>query len=95
MIIRIISKDILPEFLCCFLNTPSVLNKLKKSSVGTGIQVIPQSVLSDLQIGIPSMQTQQLIVQIDQLRREGESIYSEINELKRSLQEQLLMDSLK
>ena len=89
IIIRIISKDILPEFLCCFLN------KLKKSSVGTGIQVIPQSVLSDLQIGIPSMQTQQLIVQMDQLRREGESIYSEINELKRSLQEQLLMDSLK
>lgn len=41
------------------------------------------------------MQTQQLIVQMDQLRREGESIYSEINELKRSLQEQLLMDSLK
>ena len=35
IIIRIISKDILPEFLCCFLNTPSVLNKLKKSSVGT------------------------------------------------------------
>ena len=95
IIIRIISKDILPEFLCCFLNTPSVLNKLKKSSVGTGIQVIPQSVLSDLQIGIPSMQTQQLIVQMDQLRREGESIYREINELKRSLQEQLLMDSLK
>lgn len=94
IIIRIISKDILPEFLCCFLNTPSILNKLKNSSVGTGIQVIPQTVLSALQLDIPSMQIQQLIVQMDLLRRESESIYSEINELKQSLQDQLLMDSL-
>ena len=79
----------------CFLYDGVVEKMVASSAFIIIIQVIPQSVLSDLQIGIPSMQTQQLIVQMDQLRREGESIYSEINELKRSLQEQLLMDSLK
>lgn len=95
IIIHVTSKDILPEFLCCFLNTPSILNKLKNSSVGTGIQMIPQSVLGDLQLEIPSMEVQQLVVQIDRLRRRGENINGRINQLKRSLQDQLLMDSLK
>lgn len=95
IIIRLISTDILPAFLCCFLNSPSTLEMLKSASVGTGIQVIPQSVLGNLKFGIPSIEVQKLNVDIDQLRREEEQVQSEMNKLKRQLQEQLLMNSLK
>ena len=95
IIIHITSKKILPEFLCCYLNTPSILSKLKNSSVGTGIQMIPQSVIGDLQLEIPSMEVQQLIVQIDRLIKKSEKLHNKINTLKRNLQDQLLMDSLK
>ena len=95
IIIRPITSDVLPEFLCCFLNTPSILVMLKSAAVGTGIQVIPQSVIGEIQLDIPSIEVQKLVVEMDQLRRESECIRSEINELKQSLQDQLLMDSLK
>ncbi len=95
IIIHITSEKILPEFLCCFLNTPSILSKLRNSSVGTGIQMIPQSVLGNLQLEIPPMEVQQLIVQIDQLRKRSENLHNRIDILKRNLQDQLLMDSLK
>lgn len=95
IIIRLMKEDVLPEFLCCFLNTPSILEKLKNSAVGTGIQVIPQSVLGDIQLDIPSLEVQKAIIELNRLRKESESIHNEINELKRSLQNQLLMDSLK
>lgn len=68
---------------------------LKSAAVGTGIQVIPQSVIGEIQLDIPSIEVQKLVVEMDQLRRESECIRSEINELKQSLQDQLLMDSLK
>ena len=86
---------ILPEFLCCFLNTSSILGMLKNAAVGTGIQVIPQSVMGEIQLDIPSIEVQRLVVEMDRLRKEGECIRSEIDILKQSLQDQLLMDSLK
>ena len=57
--------------------------------------MIPQSVIGEIQLDIPSIEVQKLVVEMDQLRRESECIRSEINELKQSLQDQLLMDSLK
>lgn len=68
---------------------------LKNAAVGTGIQVIPQSVIGEIQFDIPSMEVQELVIEMDRLRKESEHIRNEINELKRSLQDQLLMDSLK
>ncbi len=69
---------------------------LKNAAVGTGIQVIPQSVMGEIQLDIPSIEVQRLVVEMDRLRKkEGECIRSEIDILKQSLQDQLLMDSLK
>lgn len=95
IIIRLVTDKVLPKYLCCFLNTPSVLGMLKNAAVGTGIQVIPQSVIGEIQFDIPSMEVQELVIEMDRLRKESEHIRNEINELKRSLQDQLLMDSLK
>lgn len=94
IIIRPVISNILPEFLCCFLNTSSILGMLKNAAVGTGIQVIPQSVMGEIQLDIPSIEVQRLVVEMDRLRKEGECIRSEIDILKQSLQDQLLMDSL-
>lgn len=55
------------------------------SSIGNG----------EIQLDIPSIEVQRLVVEMDRLRKEGECIRSEIDILKQSLQDQLLMDSLK
>ena len=57
--------------------------------------MIPQSVMGEIQLDIPSIEVQKLVVEMDRLRKEGECIRSEIDILKQSLQDQLLMDSLK
>lgn len=66
IIIRPVISNILPEFLCCFLNTSSILGMLKNAAVGTGIQVIPQSVMGEIQLDIPSIEVQRLVVEMDQ-----------------------------
>ena len=65
IIIRPVISNILPEFLCCFLNTSSILGMLKNAAVGTGIQVIPQSVMGEIQLDIPSIEVQRLVVERD------------------------------
>lgn len=95
IIIRLLTEKILPEYLCCYLNTPTILEGLKSSSVGTGIQMIPQSVLAGIELDIPSLKVQRHVVRINQLRREGEYIQREISELKCRLQDQLIMNSFK
>lgn len=84
-------NKISPEYLCWFLNNPDTMKTLKTSSKGSAIQSISKSSIEDLEIIIPSIEKQRLIVELDTLIKEEFRIQNELNTLKK----QLLIKSIK
>jgi restriction endonuclease S subunit len=92
LVLTINNEDrILPEYLCWFLNNLDTMKTLKASSKGSAIQSISKSSIEDLEIIIPPMEKQRLIVEIDILLKEEFRIQNELNILKK----QLLIKSIK
>jgi len=69
-VIRLNSKSsslILPAYLVWFLNHPQTQQQIKQFSRGSFIPSVPKSLLCDLEIVIPPIHTQQLILEIEKL----------------------------
>lgn len=59
--------SVLPEFLCWSLNQSSMQRKLMESSQGTGIPMLKANTLKQLKLSVPSLATQQKIIDINNL----------------------------
>lgn len=82
---------ILPEFLVWFINHPNSQKKLKAKAMGTSIVSISKSVLEELEISIPNLQTQRAILKITQLRYSERNIKSQIETLReKQIQQQII-----
>jgi|WetSurMetagenome_2_1015567.scaffolds.fasta_scaffold353634_1 restriction endonuclease S subunit len=60
-------KEIIAEYLACFLNQPATLRKLGESSTGTSISFLPKEALSQLCIPVPTIEIQTKIAKIYEL----------------------------
>ena len=85
-------NQVLPEFICYYLNSLSVLDKLRSAAVGTTIQIIPQSVLGELELTIPTIEIQRIFIEIERLQKRTELVYSEMIYKKKILLDHLLME---
>lgn len=94
-IIRLIENKILPEFLVWFLSNPSTQKLLKGKAIGTSIASISKSVLEDLEISIPDLQTQQAVLQITQLRNTEKKLHQQIQSLREKQIQQLIINAIK
>lgn len=84
-------NKIIPEYLVWFINNPITQNILKSKAMGTSIVSISKSVLEELEISIPDLQTQRAILKITQLRNSERNIKSQIETLReKQIQQQLL-----
>lgn len=77
--------NILPEYVAWFINNPETMKKIKAGSKGTAIQAINKSFLEDLEISIPSLEKQHLIVEIDSLLKKEVELQMHIHEKKKLL----------
>ena len=94
-VFRITNKIILPQFLAWFLNHPSTQDILKRTARGTSIPSIRKTVLEDIEITIPSMETQQAILKITHLRNTEKKLKKEIETLREKQIQQLIINSIK
>lgn len=94
-VIRLTKKNILPEFLVWFLNHPSIQKLLKRQAIGTSIASISKTVLEELEIAIPSIETQKSILQITQLRNTEKKLYQQIQSLREKQIQQLIINAIK
>ena len=62
--IRLRSNLVSPEYLCWYLNHPSVVAAVKTAQAGTGTPLIHKPTLENLEIIIPDYETQQRIVEL-------------------------------
>lgn len=72
IIMRPDEKRILPEYLAWAINQPETQRRLDSEAQGTSLRMIPMAVLERLDIAVPDLQTQRIIVNLDALaKREG------------------------
>ena len=93
-IIRLTSKDILPDYLCYYLNQPSVMAMMKAQQVGTSTPLIHKQVVEDFEIPIPDLETQQCIVELAKLQVREKELYQAIAEKRQLITSQFIMNKL-
>lgn len=96
-IVRITAANLLPEYLCWFLNQPPSQRYFELNAEGTLTKAIKRNALDDIPIAVPDLARQHAIVGlantlqqelqlIEQLRRNGEQMLAAIaNELAANL----------
>ncbi len=95
-VIKINNKNtLLPEFLSWYLNLTTTQNDLISKSKGSSIPSINRQVLQELTIPLPSIQKQQLVLKLAELKATEKYIYQRINELKENKLNHLIINSIK
>jgi restriction endonuclease S subunit len=81
-VIRPTGKNLLPQYLAWFLNNHTTQKLLKGQALGTSIPSISKQVLENLEIAVPSIETQKAILQITKLRNKEKSLKQKIEVLR-------------
>jgi len=68
-ILRANLKHVLPEYLAWFINQPSAQGYFESAGQGSLVKMVPKSTFEELEIQVPSLETQRAIVQLDTLRK--------------------------
>lgn len=90
-VIRLNDPDILPGYLTWFLNHPDTQTFLKGFARGTSMASISKAVLSELEIAVPSIEKQKLILKIHNLRYREKNIKIQLESLReQQIQQQIL-----
>ena len=82
---------VLPEYLCWYINAPATQAQLAALSEGTSVRMISAEALKALDIPLPSLATQQRIVQAAALAEQEQSLLARIATLRQRLTTHMLM----
>lgn len=94
-VIRPKSPAVTPEYLCWFLRHPSVMAYFKVHQAGSATPLIHKPAVEDLEIPIPSLYEQNIIVNIASLAQREKVLQQTIIEKKQTIIQQLLMNKIK
>jgi hypothetical protein len=92
--IRLYSELLSPDYLCWYLNHPNVVAAIKTKQAGTGTPLIHKPALENLEIIIPTMETQQLIIKLSELQKREEYLLKTIAEKRVRVTNQILFNEL-
>lgn len=85
--------NVLPAYLCWYMNTPATQAQLAALAEGTSVQMISAEALKALEVPLPSLAVQQRIVQASALAEQEQSLLARIAELRQRQTTHLLMKS--
>lgn len=84
-VLRLLNRDVLPDYLAWILNTKIRNGEISQLSTGTSIPSITKEMLGDLEISVPSIATQRSIVTIKQLWEREQALRREIEDQRKKL----------
>lgn len=93
-VLRLQDNSVLPEYLAWYINHPNSQSFLKGQARGTSIPSISKSMLEMLEISVPSVNTQQLILKITKLRNRESKLIRQIETLREKQIQQQIINSL-
>lgn len=88
MVIR--PHTITPEYMKWVLNQPRTREALRGSARGTYVPFLSRTAVEDLQIPVPTVETQRRIIEIYRLRIEEQRLASKVSELNNQLTDALV-----
>ena len=94
-VIRLKSPLVTPEYLCWFLRQPSVEAYFKTYQAGSATPLIHNPAVENLEIPVPSLEEQKIIVAIAHLSKREVELQQAIIEKKQTIVKQLLMNKIK
>jgi len=86
---------ILPEFLAWLMNHPVAQAYLKGQAMGSSIASISKGVLEELEVSAPNIVTQEIILQISNLRNKEIQLKQQIDVLKNKQIQQIINNAIK
>jgi len=93
-VLTLFSNKIIPEFLAWYLNSEPVQAKLKIIAKGATISNIPKRELQEVEIWIPDIKKQKIIVTIDKLRKKENILLKRISDKKDLLIRKILSNQI-
>jgi hypothetical protein len=85
-IVRVSSEEVLPGYLCWYLNQAPVEHYLRRhSGRGVHMPVVRRSVLENIDIPIPLLETQEKIVELDVLMRQEQELLDKLAKKRKDL----------
>ena len=85
--------DVLPAYLCWYINAPATQAQLAALAEGTSVRMISAEALKALQVPLPSVAVQQRIVQAAALADQEQVLLARIATLRQQVTDHLLMKS--
>ena len=73
------------RYLAWFINQPSTQRYFDSCARGTRLRMIPKSCLDNLEVTVPDLETQRLIVEIDLLARRERELMNQLAEKKKDI----------
>ena len=91
-VIRLHDNNILPEYFAWFLNQPGIMNLLKGKAKGTSIASISKATINEVEISVPSIDKQKLVLKIHQLRNREKKLINKKDLLREKIIQQQIMN---
>ena len=88
-------EKVLPEYLAWYLNSASSQNYLKSRAVGSSIVSISKSVIDELELSIPDLDTQKAVLKITHLRDAERILQQQIELLREKQIQQQIINAIK
>lgn len=94
-VIRLQDDTVLSEYLVWHMNSPATQSFLKSTALGSSIASISKAVLEKLEICVPDLQTQKIILEINGLRSKEKQIRQKIESLQEIIIQQKINIAIK
>ena len=93
-VIRLKNDKILPEFLCWYLNHPSIANAIMALQIGSSTPLIHKSTLENIEIPVPDKKRQKKVVEISKLQKRETDLLNTIAKKRTIIVNQLLINEI-
>ena len=94
LILRITKKNILPEYIAWYLNQKDAQNYFMKRAEGSNLPVVNKKIISDLDIKVPSIEKQKIIIDIYKLYLKEKQLLRQIEKKRDLLMDESLLRSI-
>lgn len=84
-ILRPRTDNLLPDYLAWAINAPPAQAYLQSVAGGSAMPFVTKQAFADLEIDVPSLERQRIIVELHRLARREHNLYGRLAELKASL----------
>lgn len=94
LILRPKTEELLPEYLCWYLNQPTTQHELSNKSQGSNISMLTVVKVSSLEIELPSLEKQKQIIQLNYIWEQEQALTQKLlqnrEQMMRGMFQQLL-----